>query len=71
MEELAKSPEAIKIVAKAVKLTMNMAVTPGEGMWDMMKGMTLEKLGEMAGDLAPEGFVESLNGKLIKIKKGE
>ena len=23
----------------------------------MMKGMTLEKLGEMAGTLAPEGFV--------------
>ena len=48
---------------------MNMTVVPGEGMWDMMKGMTLERLGEMAGDLAPEGFVESVNAKLIQIKK--
>ena len=69
MEELAKCPEAIEIAAKAVKLTMNMVVAPGEGMWDMMKGMTLERLGEMAGDLAPEGFVESVNAKLIQIKK--
>ena len=69
LEELAKCPEAIELAAKAVKLTMNMVVSPGEGMWDMMKGMTLERLGEMAGTLAPEGFVESLNGQLIKIKK--
>ena len=69
MEELAKCPEAIGIAAKAIKLTMNMTVVPGEGMWDMMKGMTLERIGDMAGSLAPEGFVESINGKLIKIKK--
>ena len=69
IEELAKCPEAIGIAAKAIKLTMNMTVVPGEGMWDMMKGMTLERLGEMAGDLAPEGFVESVNAKLIQIKK--
>ena len=69
LEELAKCPEAIEIAAKAVKLTMNMVVSPGEGMWDMMKGMSLERLGEMAGSLAPEGFIESLNGKLIQIKK--
>ncbi len=69
MEELAKCPEAIGVAATAVKLTMNMVVKPGEGMWDMMKNMTLEKIGDMAGSLAPEGFVESLNAKLIKIKK--
>lgn len=46
LEELAKCPEAIEIAAKAVKLTMNMVVSPGEGMWDMMKGMSLERLGE-------------------------
>ena len=66
---MAKCPEAIEIAAKAVKLTMNMVVSPGEGLWDMMKGMSLERLGEMAGSLAPEGFIESLNGKLIQIKK--
>ena len=69
MEEISKCPEAFAIVAEAVKLAMNMKVAPGEGMWDMMKGMSLEKVGEMAGSMLPEGFVESLNGKLNKFDK--
>ena len=69
MEELAANLEAMEIAAKAFKLTMNMTVKPGEGMWDMMKAMTLEKVGEMAGSLVPEGFMESINAQLIKIKK--
>ena len=69
MEELAANPEAMEIAAKAFKLTMNMTVKPGEGMWDMMKAMTLEKVGEMAGSLVPKGFMESINAQLIKIKK--
>ena len=69
MEELAANPEAMEIAAKAFKLTMNMTVKPGEGMWDMMKAMTLEKVGEMAGSLVPEGYMESINAQLIKIKK--
>lgn len=69
MEELAKNAEAVKIAATAFKLTMNMTVKPGEGMWDMMKSMTLEKVGEMAGSLVPEGFMESINAQLNKIKK--
>lgn len=69
MEELANSPEAIDIASKAVKLTMNMVVYPGEGMWEMMKSMSLEGFAEMAGTLMPEGFLESLNAKLIQIEK--
>ncbi|MCI9440599.1 MAG: beta-galactosidase [Ruminococcus sp.] len=69
IEEIAKSQEAMDIVVQAIKITMNMKVVPGEGMWDMMKAMTLEKIGGMAGSLAPEGFMESLNAKLIKIDK--
>lgn len=69
MEGLAANPEAMEIAAKAFKLTMNMTVKPGEGMWDMMKAMTLEKVGEMAGSLVPKGFMESINAQLIKIKK--
>lgn len=69
MEELAKCPQAIEIASKAVKLTMNMKVSPGEGMWDMMKSMTLERFGDMAGSMAPEGFIESLNAQLIQIDK--
>lgn len=69
IEELAKSQEALSIVTEAVKLTMNMVVSPGEGMWDMMKAMKLDAMIELAGSMAPEGFAESLNAKLIKIDK--
>lgn len=69
MEEIAKSPEAIAIVAEAVKLTMNMKLVPGDGLWDMMKTMTPEDMVKMAGSTAPEGFLESLNAKLIEVDK--
>ena len=69
MEELAQSEEAMTVVAEAVKLATNFNLTPGEGMWDMMKTMTPENMVEMAGSSMPEGFLESLNAKLIKIDK--
>ena len=69
IEEIAANEEALQIIQEAVKLAMNMNVVPGEGMWDMMKGMSMEKMKDMAGSLMPEGFIESLNAKLIKIKK--
>ena len=69
MEEIAKSPEAIGIITEAIKIVMNMKLAPGEGMWDMMKGMTPEAMMQMAGSMAPEGFLESINAKLIKISK--
>ncbi len=69
MEELAECPEALEIISKAFKLAMNMTLSPGEGMWDMMKSMSFENMGQMAGSLLPEGFVESINAQLIKIKK--
>ena len=52
-----------------MKLAMNMKVTPGAGMWDMMKKMKLESMKEMLGAMAPDGFLESLNMKLNEIKK--
>ena len=69
MEEIAKSPEAISVIADAIMIVMNMKLVPGEGMWDMMKGMTPEVMMQMAGSMAPEGFLESINAKLIKISK--
>lgn len=66
--ELAKSEEAIEIVAKAVKLATNFVVKPGEGMWDMFKTMTPQSMMDIAMEM-PEGFLESLNAKLIKIQK--
>lgn len=69
MEEISKSPQAMEIVTEAVKLAMNMQVVPGEGMWDMMKSMTPEAVCNMAGSLVPEGFLESLNAKLIRIDR--
>ncbi len=69
MEEIAKSPDALAIAAEAARLSMNMKLIPGEGMWDMMKNMSLEGMLLMAGSMVPEGFVQSVNGKLIKIEK--
>ncbi len=69
MEEISRSPEAMEVVATAVKLATNMKVAPGEGMWDMMKSMSPEKMCKMAGSMMPEGFVESLNAKLTRIEK--
>ena len=71
MGDLAKNDEAIEIASKAYKLAMNMTIKPGEGMWDMMKDMKLESMLEMAGSMVPEGFAESLNAKLNKIKKAD
>lgn len=69
METLFTSPEAGEIVRKAVKLATNFDLKPGEGMWDMMKGMTPEHMVTMAGSMMPDGFLESLNVKLTKIEK--
>ena len=67
MEEMAASPEALEITAKAVKLGTNFIVKPGVGMWDMMKTMTPESMCGMISSAMPEGFLESLNAKLIRI----
>ena len=69
MEELASCPEALEVVNKAVKLATNFDVRPGVGMWDMMKAMTPKSMVAMAGNMMPEGFLESLNAQLIKINK--
>ncbi len=67
MEEMAASPEALEITAKAVKLATNFIVEPGIGMWDMMKTMTPESMCGMISSAMPDGFLESLNAKLIRI----
>lgn len=69
VEELGESEKALKVVAEAVKLTMNMKLEKGKGLWDMMKTMTPEGMVQMAGSLAPDGFLESLNARLIEIEK--
>ncbi|MCD8188662.1 MAG: glycoside hydrolase family 2 protein [Clostridiales bacterium] len=68
-EEIAKSEEALAVARKAVKLASNFDVAPGVGMWDMMKAMSPESMVQMAGSMMPDGFLESLNAKLIKVKK--
>ena len=68
MEDLAKNEEALALAAKAVKLATNFDIKPGVGMWDMMKKMTPEAMSSMISGV-PEGFIESLNAQLIKVKK--
>lgn len=69
MEVLAQSPEALEAARTAVKLAANFDLAPGAGMWDMMKSMTAEALVAMGGSMLPQGFLESLNAKLVKIDK--
>lgn len=69
LEELANSEEALDIAAEAFRLTMNMKLVRGKGMWDMMKSITLEDGLKMAGSMAPKGFAESVNAKLTRIEK--
>ncbi|MCQ2443833.1 MAG: beta-galactosidase, partial [Oscillospiraceae bacterium] len=66
-EAYAKSPEALAIARKAMKLATNFDIVPGEGMWNMMKNMSPYGMMDMMP--MPEGFLESLNAKLIKIDK--
>lgn len=68
MEELAACPEAMEIVSEAVKLATGFNVAPGVGMWDMMKSMAPASMMGLAAGM-PDGFLESLNAKLIKIDK--
>ena len=67
MEDLSKNEEALALATRAVKLATNFDVKPGVGMWDMMKRMTPETMAKMIN--MPDGFIESLNAQLIKIKK--
>ena len=67
MEDLSKNEEALALATRAVKLATNFDVKPGVGMWDMMKRMTPEAMAKMIN--MPDGFIESLNAQLIKIKK--
>ena len=69
MEEIATCPEAMEVVSKAMKLATNFDMQPGAGMWDMMKNMTPESMATMAGNMMPEGFLESINAQLIRIGK--
>ena len=68
MEDLAKNEEALALAATAVKLATNFDIKPGGGRWDMMKKMTPEAMSNMISGM-PEGFIESLNAQLIKVKK--
>ncbi len=66
-EVLAENEEALAIVAKAIKLATNFDLKPGAGMWDMMKHSSPYGLKEMMP--MPDGFLESINAKLILIDK--
>ena len=69
METLARSPEALEMVREAVKLATNFDLSPGVGMWDMLRKSSPERMMGMAGSTMPRGFLESLNAKLIQIDR--
>ena len=61
MEEISKNEEALEITSKAL-------IKPGIGMWDILKTMKPEAMTNMISGIQ-DGFIESLNARLIKIKK--
>lgn len=68
LEEIAKSPEALEIVNKALKVAVGMQVSPESGIfWDVSRSKTPQELTHIDG--LPEGFVESLNAQLIQIDR--
>ncbi|MDO5540409.1 MAG: glycoside hydrolase family 2 TIM barrel-domain containing protein [Eubacteriales bacterium] len=67
IEELAKSPEALSVTSEAIFLATGFKLSPGHGMWDMMKAMTPESMTSLSVSTMPEGFIESLNTRLNKI----
>ncbi|MDE8692154.1 hypothetical protein, partial [Faecalibacterium sp. DFI.5.82] len=65
--DLSKNEEALALATRAVKLATNFDVNPGVGMWDKIKRKTPEAMAKMIN--MPDGFIESLNAQLNKIKK--
>lgn len=68
-EELAKNEEAFAIVSEAAYLATTFKIKSGEGMFNMFKNSTVEQILGSIGASMKEGFLESINAKLIKIKK--
>ena len=69
METLSHNPEVFALVQRAVKLASNFDMSPDNGMWGMFRNMTPESMIGQMGAAAPEGFLESLNTKLIQFPK--
>lgn len=67
MEEIAENEEALAVTAKAMKLATGFDLKPGAGMWEMIRSQTPESVTKMVS--LPDGFLESLNARLIKIRK--
>lgn len=67
--DIAQNEEAFSLLQEAIHLSTGMKFEKDEGMYNMMKNSTLETLFAMAGSSMPEGFPESVNAQLIKIKK--
>ena len=67
--DIAQNEDAFSLLQEAIHLSTGMKFEKDEGMYNMMKNSTLETLFAMAGSSMPEGFPESVNAQLIKIKK--
>ena len=59
----------LRLFKRQLNFATNFNIAPGEGYVGYVKGMNMENMQKMAGSLVPEGFIESLNAQLIKIKK--
>lgn len=68
-EELSHNDEAFSIVSEAAYLATTFKIKKGDGMFNMFKHASVDKVMQSLAGSMQEGFVESLNAKLTKIKK--
>lgn len=70
MDVIAKNEEALAIVARGVKLAMNVEIHPNGDRWNSMKNMSLEDFAKrLSPDALGKDYLPSINAQLIKIKK--
>lgn len=69
LEELAKSEEAFAIAAEAANLVTTFKLKAGDGIYNTFKSYSFEAVMGLIAANMPDGFLESINAKLIKIEK--
>ena len=69
ISDIAECDEAFAEVAEALTLATRFKIVKGQGMYNMLKDTTVEKMASLAGSTLPEGFLERLNARLNRFEK--
>ena len=69
ISDIAECDEAFAEIAEAMALATGFKIVKGQGMYNMLKDTTVEKMASLAGSTLPEGFLERLNARLNRFEK--